>query len=54
MKKRAFDGPPHNRTFFHEVIVGEKTYGTGSGRTKKLAEQRAAREALRLVKKKQG
>ena len=53
-EEAGFDGPPHNRTFFMKVIVGEKTYGTGSGRTKKLAEQRAAREALRLVKKKQG
>ena len=53
-EEAGFDGPPHNRTFFMKVIVGEKTYGTGSGRTKKLAEQRTAREALRLVKKKQG
>lgn len=53
MKKRALTDRPITGPF-HEGHCRGKTYGTGSGRTKKLAEQRAAREALRLVKKKQG
>jgi ribonuclease III len=39
-------GPPHNRTFTVAAIVGEKPIAHGSGRSKKLAEQDAARTAL--------
>lgn len=38
-------GPAHDREFVVEVLLGEKTSGTGVGRTKKEAEQRAAAEA---------
>jgi len=38
-------GPEHDRTFWMEVRIGETTYGTGTGRNKKSAEQEAAREA---------
>jgi ribonuclease-3 len=38
-------GPEHDRTFWMEVRIGEETYGTGSGRNKKSAEQEAARAA---------
>jgi ribonuclease III len=39
-------GPPHNRTFTVAAIVGEEPIARGSGRSKKLAEQDAARTAL--------
>jgi ribonuclease-3 len=39
-------GPPHDRTFAVAAVVGEQEVGHGSGRSKKAAEQEAAREAL--------
>ena len=39
-------GPDHCRSFLMEVSVGEKVTGRGSGRTKKEAEQMAAKAAL--------
>jgi len=39
-------GPPHNRTFVVVASVDGKPLGTGSGRSKKHAEQQAANEAL--------
>ncbi len=41
------EGPDHCKTFFATVYVGGKKMGTGSGNSKKEAEQSAAREALR-------
>ena len=41
------DGPSHNRTFVMRVLVNQQEQGRGRGRTKKEAEQRAAREALK-------
>lgn len=41
------EGPSHNRTFVMRVLVNQQEQGRGRGRTKKEAEQRAAREALR-------
>ena len=41
------DGPSHNRTFVMLVLVNQEERGRGRGRTKKEAEQRAAREALK-------
>lgn len=38
-------GPAHDREFVVEVYLGETSCGSGSGRTKKEAEQRAAAEA---------
>lgn len=40
------EGPDHNKTFFMEVRIGEDSLGTGSGRSKKEAEQNAAKLAL--------
>lgn len=40
------EGPDHNKTFTTDVLIGGKVAGTGSGRTKKEAEQMAARAAL--------
>ena len=42
----AQSGPPHDRTFSVAARVGETTIARGSGRSKKLAEQDAARAAL--------
>ncbi|MGA2006367.1 MAG: putative dsRNA-binding protein [Solirubrobacteraceae bacterium] len=39
-------GPPHDRTFAVVAMVGETQIAQGSGRSKKLAEQDAARRAL--------
>ena len=39
-------GPPHKRTFEVAAIVGSEQVGTGRGRSKKVAEQAAAEEAL--------
>jgi ribonuclease-3 len=39
-------GPPHDRTFVCGAVVDGEQLGVGKGRTKKDAEQEAAREAL--------
>jgi ribonuclease-3 len=39
-------GPPHDRTFEVTAAVNGRTLGRGRGRSKKHAEQQAAREAL--------
>jgi ribonuclease-3 len=39
-------GPPHERTFTCAVLIDGKEAGTGTGSSKKDAEQAAAREAL--------
>jgi ribonuclease-3 len=42
-------GPPHDRTFEVAAMVDEKEVGRGRGRSKKQAEQEAARLALDVV-----
>ncbi|MEX1006243.1 MAG: ribonuclease III [Acidimicrobiia bacterium] len=39
------EGPDHSKRFFASVLLRGETYGTGEGRSKKSAEQAAAREA---------
>jgi ribonuclease-3 len=39
-------GPPHRRVFTSSARVGERELGQGSGPSKKVSEQAAAREAL--------
>ena len=39
-------GPDHEKRFMTEIFVGGKMLGRGQGRSKKQAEQEAAREAL--------
>ncbi|MFC2950141.1 ribonuclease III [Virgibacillus sediminis] len=39
-------GPSHNKEFVAQVFIDEKVSGEGIGRTKKEAEQRAAKKAL--------
>jgi ribonuclease III len=44
------EGPPHDRTFTCAALIDGEEVGVGSGRSKKAAEQAAARQALdRLV-----
>ena len=40
------EGPPHDRNFTAAAVIDERTLGTGSGSSKKDAEQAAAAEAL--------
>lgn len=40
------EGPDHNKHFISEVLIGDEVAGTGKGKSKKEAEQNAAREAL--------
>jgi len=47
--RRSF-GPDHAKTFEIEVIVNEDIRGLGTGKTKKEAEQIAARDALRKIR----
>jgi len=42
-------GPAHDREFVVEVRLGSEIWGTGTGRTKKEAEQQAAAEAYRKL-----
>ena len=45
----AEHGPPHDRTFQVLASVGGRPVGAGSGRSKKHAEQEAARAALDML-----
>jgi ribonuclease-3 len=40
------EGPPHDRSFTAAAVIDGEVAGTGSGRSKKDAEQAAAQEAL--------
>ena len=40
------EGEPHNKTFSMAAVIGGKNYGTGTGGSKKEAEQNAAKLAL--------
>jgi ribonuclease III len=44
-------GPDHAKAFTAEVFIGEEALGTGTGRSKKEAEQGAAREAYRTLRR---
>ncbi|WP_445488308.1 ribonuclease III [Niallia sp. 03133] len=43
-------GPAHNREFVSQVFLNSKELGTGTGRSKKEAEQHAAQMALSMLK----
>ena len=47
----AEDGPSHDRVFTVEVLVEDVPRGRGTARSKKQAEQEAAREALDLLRR---
>ena len=42
-------GPDHNKSFTVEVLINNNVLASGTGRSKKLAEQAAARAALELM-----
>ena len=44
------EGPGHDKTFGVEVYVDEKPMAQGKGKSKKEAEQQAARKALKVLK----
>lgn len=39
-------GPSHDKTFVFEVVIDGIVYGRGTGKSKKIAEQNAAKDAL--------
>lgn len=43
------EGPAHDRTFYVAVYVNNKKIGEGNGKSKKEAEQKAAKEALQNI-----
>ncbi len=43
-------GPPHERKFFVEVLVGDKAKSAGRGSSRKAAEKSAAKVALKRIK----
>ena len=43
-------GPDHDKNFTVGVLIGNKEISTGTGHTKKAAEQEAAYQALLLLK----
>lgn len=43
------DGPAHDKTFVVDVIVDGIKFGTGSGKSKKEAEQNAAKDAISKI-----
>jgi ribonuclease-3 len=45
----AEEGPDHDRRFTVEVSIGSQTLGSGTGRSKKEAEQLAAAGALDVI-----
>jgi ribonuclease-3 len=45
-------GPEHDKIFDVRVFVGDKNLGEGTGKTKKAAEQKAAYQALLVLKNK--
>jgi len=46
----AESGPDHEKKFTLEVRIKQRLLGTGEGRSKKEAEQMAAKEALKIMK----
>ena len=47
-------GPDHDKSFLVGVLIGNKEISTGTGRTKKAAEQEAAYQALLVLKRTKG
>lgn len=43
-------GPPHNRFFVFELVAGDRVVGVGRGKSKKIAQQSAAAEALATLR----
>ncbi len=50
-RKIAEQGPPHARIFVCEALAGERSLGIGEGPNRKLAEMRAAAEAVHRLER---
>ncbi len=50
-KVQGESGPDHARVFLMEVFVGDESWGTAEGTSKKMAAQKAAEQALKRIKK---
>lgn len=48
------EGPPHARLFTSEVMLSGEVLGRGQGRTKKVSQQEAAKEALEVLRARKG
>ena len=46
------EGPAHDKTFFMHMECDGKKYGSGCGKTKKEAEQNAAKASIAIIEKK--
>ncbi len=46
----SVNGPDHMRLYEYAVDIDGKIYGSGNGRSKKIAEQMAAKKTLELIK----
>lgn len=44
------EGPDHDKVFITDVMLGNRSLGTGQGRTKKASEQDAAYKAIKKLK----
>jgi ribonuclease-3 len=44
------EGPPHERTFTSDALLEGEVLGRGQGRTKKVSQQEAAKEALDVLR----
>lgn len=49
MSINSWDSPDHNKAFKVQVCLNSNVIGTGIGKSKKEAEQMAAKEALELM-----
>ena len=47
-------GPPHDRVFEVEILIDDDVWGKGSGRSKRDAEQQAAKTAVEALEKQEG
>ena len=43
------EGPDHDKTFTMQLLLNSNIFATGAGRSKKEAEQMAAKQALELM-----
>ena len=43
------EGPDHAKLFFAQVFIGDELLGSGSGRSKKTAEEQAAQQACQFL-----
>jgi len=48
------EGPDHDKTFFMRVVIGDRVLARGFGKSKKEAQQEAARKAIAEIEKDSG